>query len=120
VIRKVTVRRALHVVVVGVRDETTVHPCPSQPVDGILLVLDGLGDDLGVEVVVEGEVKMRLDRETLVEELLEELLADLREKGNVSFDLKGKRGRREKRTCWHIKIHLLEVSCVGRQARPII
>lgn len=32
--------------------ETTVEPCPSTPIDSILLVLNRLGDDLGVEVVV--------------------------------------------------------------------
>ena len=42
-----------------------------------LLITDSLGDNLGVEVVVQGEVKMGLDRKALVKELLEEVLANL-------------------------------------------
>jgi hypothetical protein len=101
VVAQMPVRRTLHVVVVRVRDESSVHPSPGQPVDSVpggeqaasakecaakrfplrekhaLLVLDRLGDDLGVEVVVQRQVQMRFDRQALVEELLEELFPNL-------------------------------------------
>ena len=51
-----------------------VDVCPGEVVDGVLLVLDGLGHDLGVEVVVKAVVQMGLDGQGLVQELLEEIL----------------------------------------------
>ena len=79
----------MHVVVIGVRDESSVHPSPitnqldedadepSQPIDRVLLVLDRLGNDLSIEVIVESEMEMRLDRQSFVEELFEEILSHL-------------------------------------------
>jgi hypothetical protein len=42
-----------------------------------LLVLDRLGDDLGVKVVMQVVGQRRLDRQRLVQELFEEVLAGL-------------------------------------------
>ena len=48
----------LQVVVVGVLGHPAVQEGPGQVVHGVLLVLDGLGDDLGVEVVVHAVVQV--------------------------------------------------------------
>lgn len=64
----------LQVVVVGVLRHAAVQEGPGEVVHGILLVLDGLGDDLGVEVVVHTVVQVRLHRQRLIQELLEEIL----------------------------------------------
>ena len=47
---------------------------PGEVVDGVLLLLDGLGDDLGVEVVVEAVVEVGLDGQRLVQKLFEKVL----------------------------------------------
>jgi hypothetical protein len=57
--------------------QPAVEPRPRAPVDGLLLVLNRLGDDLGVEVVVQHRRQLRLDREGFAQELLVELLARL-------------------------------------------
>ena len=65
---------ALHVVVVGVLSHSAVEEGPGEIVHGILLVLDGLGHDLGVEMIMQTVVKMALYGKRLVEEFLEEIL----------------------------------------------
>lgn len=50
----------LEIVVVWVLCHSSVDECPREVVDSILLVLDGLGHYLGVEVVVEEVVQVRL------------------------------------------------------------
>ena len=77
-VREVVVRVSVHVVVERIGCQTSVEPLPSAPVDCLLLVLNGLGDNLGGEVVMERSGEMRLDGESLVEELDEERLADLK------------------------------------------
>lgn len=68
-------RLTLQVVVVGVLGHTTVEERPRQVIHGILLVLHSLGDNLGVEVVVEAVVQVRLHWQWLVQELLKEVLS---------------------------------------------
>ncbi len=79
-------RLTLQVVVVGVLGHTAVEECPRQVVHGVLLVLHSLGDDLGVEVVVEAVVQVRLHWQRLIQELLEEVLLR-KEKETVQFVL---------------------------------
>lgn len=67
-------RLTLQVVVVGVLGHTAVEECPSQVVHSVLLVLHSLGHNLGIEVVMEAVVQMRLHRQRLIQELLEEVL----------------------------------------------
>lgn len=64
----------MQVVVVGVLGHAAVKERPGEVIHGVLLVLHRLGDDLGVEVVVEAVVQVRLHRQRLVQELLEEVL----------------------------------------------
>ena len=52
----------LQVVVVWVLGHPAVEECPGEVVDGVLLVLDGLRHDLGIEVIVEEVVKMGLSK----------------------------------------------------------
>lgn len=66
----------MQVVVVGVLGHTAVEEGPCQIVHGVLLVLHGLGDDLGVEMVMEAVVQVRLHWQRLVQELLEEVLSE--------------------------------------------
>lgn len=68
------VRLTLQVVVVGVLGHAAVEECPRQVVHSVLLVLHSLGYNLGIEVVMEAVVQMRLHRQRLVQELLEEVL----------------------------------------------
>ncbi len=76
----------MKVVIVWILGHASVDEGPGEIVDGILLVLDGFGDDLGVEVVVQVVVQMGLDGERLVEELLVEiLLAVLTQKNTNAF-----------------------------------
>lgn len=72
VVRQMAMGHALQLVVVGVLGHAAVHERPGQVVHGVLLVLDGLGDHLGVEVVVQTLVQVRLHRQRLVQELLVE------------------------------------------------
>lgn len=64
----------LQVVVIGVLRHAAVQEGPGEVVHSILLVLNGLGDDLGIEVVVHTVVQVRLHRQRLIQELLEEIL----------------------------------------------
>lgn len=75
----------LQVVVVGVLGHPAVQEGPGQVVHGVLLVLDGLGDDLSVEVVVHAVVQVRLHRQRLVQELLEEILQGRKRGRNQEF-----------------------------------
>ena len=68
---------SVHVVIERIGNESAVEPLPGTPVNGIVLVLDGLGDDFGGEVVVKRRGEMRLDRQAFVQELDKERLADL-------------------------------------------
>mmetsp|Transcript_7833 Transcript_7833/g.24168 ORF Transcript_7833/g.24168 Transcript_7833/m.24168 type:complete len:447 (+) Transcript_7833:883-2223(+) len=74
VVRHVPVRRALQVVEVRVLREAPVEERPRQVVDGVLLVLDGLGHDFRVQVVVQRAVYARLDGQRLVQESPQGLL----------------------------------------------
>lgn len=69
------IKLTLQVVVVGILGHTAVEECPGQVVHSILLVLHSLGDDLGIEVVMEAVVQVRLHWQRLVKELLEEVLS---------------------------------------------
>src|SRR4029434_5025200 len=60
---------SMQIVVVGVLRHAPVEEGPGQVVDGVLLVLDGLGDDLCVEVVMETVVQMRLHPRRLLIEI---------------------------------------------------
>lgn len=73
-IGQVPMRDPLQVVVVRVLRESPVQERPRQVVDGVLLVLDGLRDDLCVKVVVHPVVEMALHGQRVVQELLEEVL----------------------------------------------
>lgn len=64
----------LQVVVIGVLGHAAVQEGPGQVVHGVLLVLDGLGDNLSVEVVVHTVVQMGLYWQWLIQELFEEIL----------------------------------------------
>lgn len=64
----------LQVVVIGVLGHAAVQEGPGEVVHSVLLVLDGLGDDLGIEVVMHTVVQVRLHRQRLIQELLEEIL----------------------------------------------
>ena len=59
-VRQVSVRHALEIVVVGVLCHTSVDKRPGEIVDGILFVFYRLGDNLRAEVVVETVVEMTL------------------------------------------------------------
>ena len=65
---------SLQVIVVGVLCHPPVDEGPGQVINSVLLVLDRLGDNLSIEVIVEAVVQVRLCRKWLVEELLEEVL----------------------------------------------
>lgn len=69
------IKLTLQVVVVGILGHTAVEECPGQVVHSILLVLHSLGDDLGIEVVMEAVVQVRLHWQRLVKELLKEVLS---------------------------------------------
>ena len=64
-------------VVRGVAGEAAVKVGPGKEVDAVLVRPDGLGDDLGVEVVVQLLLQARLDGEGLVQELAVEGLLGL-------------------------------------------
>lgn len=64
----------LQVVVIGVLGHAAVQEGPGEVVHSVLLVLNGLGDDLGIEVVMHAVVQVRLHRQRLIQELLEEIL----------------------------------------------
>lgn len=66
----------LQVVVIGVLRHAAVQEGPGEVVHSILLVLNGLGDDLGIEVVMHTVVQVRLHRQRLIQELLEEILRE--------------------------------------------
>ena len=84
----------LQVVVVGVLRHAAVQEGPGEVVHSILLVLDGLGDDLGIEVVVHTVVQVRLHRQRLIQELLEEILwARMLMTVQSQRKAKGKQGR---------------------------
>lgn len=50
----------LQVVIVGVLCHAAVQKGPGEVVHGILLVLNGLGDNLSIEVVMHAVVQVRL------------------------------------------------------------
>lgn len=75
----------MQVVVVRVLSHAAVEERPRQVVHGVLLVLHRLGDDLGVEVVVEAVIQVRLHRQRLVQELLEEVLSRKETSGLLSL-----------------------------------
>lgn len=60
-------------VVIGVLRHAAVQEGPGEVVHSILLVLNGLGDGLGIEVVMHTVVQVRLHRQRLIQELLEEI-----------------------------------------------
>ena len=64
----------LEVVVVGILSHPAVEEGPGEIVDSILLVLDGLGDDLCVKVIVQAMIQVALDGQRFVEELFVEIL----------------------------------------------
>ena len=74
VVRDEPVRDTSEVIVVRILSDASVEEGPGEEVDSVLLVGDVLGDNGGVEVVVEELVQVRLDGQRLVDELLEELL----------------------------------------------
>jgi len=57
---------SVHVVIERIGNESAVEPLPGTPIDGIVLVLNRLGDDFGSEVVMERRGEMRLDRQAFV------------------------------------------------------
>lgn len=64
----------LQIVVVGVLVHSAVQKRPCQVVHGVLFVLNSLCDDLGIEMVMEAVVQVRLHRQRLVKELFKEVL----------------------------------------------
>lgn len=70
----------LQVVVVGILRHPAVQEGPSEVIHCILLVFDGLGDDLGIEVVVHAVVQVGFHWQGLVEELLKEILKQSRDR----------------------------------------
>lgn len=56
----------LQVVVIGVLCHAAVQKGPGEVVHSILLVLNGLGDDLSIEVVMHTVVQMRLHWQWLI------------------------------------------------------
>mmetsp|Transcript_75394 Transcript_75394/g.157135 ORF Transcript_75394/g.157135 Transcript_75394/m.157135 type:complete len:1109 (+) Transcript_75394:119-3445(+) len=74
VIAQVLMSDTLETVVVGVLRETPVVEGPGQPINGILLVLDGLHHDLGVDVVRHTLIQVTLHGQRLINELLVVLL----------------------------------------------
>lgn len=64
----------LQVVVVGILRHPAVQERPSEVIHCILLVFNGLGDNLGVEVVVHAVVQVGFHWQGLVKEFLEEIL----------------------------------------------
>lgn len=81
----------LQVIIVGVLSHPAVQEGPSKVVHSILLVLNGLGDNLSIEVIVHAVVQMRLNWERFIQELLEEIL-ELKKQGSqkesLSFTLR--------------------------------
>ena len=65
---------ALEVVVVRVLGHPTIQERPGKVIHGILLVLNSLGHNLSIEVVVEAMVQMRFHWQGLVQKLLEQIL----------------------------------------------
>mmetsp|Transcript_87455 Transcript_87455/g.138908 ORF Transcript_87455/g.138908 Transcript_87455/m.138908 type:complete len:412 (+) Transcript_87455:1122-2357(+) len=64
----------LQSVIVGILGQTTVVEGPGQPINSILLVLNGLHHDLSIHVVSHPLIKMAFHRKRLVNELLVILL----------------------------------------------
>lgn len=56
----------LQVVIVGVLCHAAVQKGPGEVVHGVLLVLDGLGDNLCIEVVMHTVVQVRLYWQRLI------------------------------------------------------
>lgn len=56
----------LQVVVIGVLCHAAVQKGPGEVVHSVLLVLNGLGDDLSIEVVMHTVVQMRLHWQWLI------------------------------------------------------
>ena len=55
-------RYSLSVIVVRILSQSSVVEAPGEVVDRVGLVLDGAGDDLRIEVVVEEVIQVALDR----------------------------------------------------------
>jgi hypothetical protein len=61
------------VVVVRVLSDSSVHECPSDPIDRVLFALYGPSDDIRIQMILKAVVKLRLNRERLLQELDEVL-----------------------------------------------
>ena len=64
----------LQIVVVGVLCHAAVQKSPGEVVHSILFILNGLGDNLSIEVVMHAVVQVRLYWQRLVQKLLKEIL----------------------------------------------
>ncbi|KAG5462685.1 MAG: LOW QUALITY PROTEIN: hypothetical protein BJ554DRAFT_4068 [Olpidium bornovanus] len=76
VVRQVAVRSALQIIIVRILRHAPVEERPREVIDRVLLVLDRLRDDLGVEVVVQEVVEVRLHGKRLVQKLSVKVLPD--------------------------------------------
>ena len=85
-VRQVPVGDSCQVVVVGVLSHSSIDEGPGEVVHRILLVLNRLGHDLSVEVIVHAVVQMGLNGEWLVEELLEKSSIHYDKIGHTQID----------------------------------
>jgi hypothetical protein len=100
VLGEVLVGGSLEAVIIGVLGHAAVKEGPGQEINGILLVSDGLGDNLGVKVIMEEEIKVRFHGEGLIQELLVEILRRRKkvEEKKVRRESIKQEGRKEKQT----------------------
>jgi hypothetical protein len=68
-VRQMSVRNALQVIVVRILRHAPVQEGPRQVIHCVLLVLNSFGDNLGVKMVVQAVIQMALDWQWLVKEL---------------------------------------------------
>ena len=59
------------VVVVRVLGDSSVHECPSDPIDRVLFAFNGPSDDISIQMILKAVVKLRLNGERLLQELNE-------------------------------------------------
>jgi len=60
---------AWQVVVIRVLCNPSVHECPSDPINRILFALYGPSNDISIKMILKAVVKLRFNRERLLQEL---------------------------------------------------
>mmetsp|Transcript_96000 Transcript_96000/g.248258 ORF Transcript_96000/g.248258 Transcript_96000/m.248258 type:complete len:606 (-) Transcript_96000:3275-5092(-) len=109
VVAEVLVRHTLEAVVVGVLRQPAVVERPGEPVDGILLVLDGLHHDLRIHVVRHPLIQVALHRQRLVDELLVVLLLGVLRQQHAHTRLINTRSARTTHHLQHVMDRIVNV-----------